>query len=171
MPELVGLVHKIGEFGYACEELQQEERRVTCVVSGAQLGNMRSFLVANEEVCSVGAFLGELDQIPSHSRYSLLVDLLELNFIERLASISLLRASQDAEADPPSVPVVLAETVFFWPDISPTKFNGRMRALRHIARAASQLLAARGGLAESNPFYQELRDNRSALANAAPAAT
>lgn len=153
MPAMTDLVNEFRRFGYEVPTTDAEHQYFTA--RGGRLGELSVWVRWREEFCSVGLLIGIMEAVPVKHRYSLLVDMLELNFEHPLGRLCLARAgTSEKEA---GTQVILAETSFFFHALTQTKLDGRMDALAALALAASKLLAVRGAITDSNPFYEQLK--------------
>ena len=145
-------------FGYEVRQEAETEGVFNCTLSGGALEIVFAAARCTSEVCSVGILLGVLGAARPSSRYSLLIDALELNFQHDLARISLFRIPPDDEDEEnANSAVFVAETSFFWPDLTKEKLDRRMKAIVRLAYAFSQTLASRDAMVTSNPWYERLR--------------
>lgn len=155
---MVELREQIKRFGYSLSDVTESGEGLHCQVTGPVLQPIKALLRTDSKVCNLSALIGFLDLVPEASRYSLLVDFLELNAAHLFGRISMFRTKTN-ETDPaPVTALIIAETSFFWVDITAEKWNTRAKAVHNIAKAASALLASRGGIASINPFYEDLKD-------------
>ena len=156
MPDVNRLEPILVGYGYRLGDPVVVGGTFSCQLGGEELGETEPYLRATELFCNVGMVVGVLDAALPRGRYSLVLDLLELNFEHPLARISMFRAPSQKNDDP-HVGVLVAETSFYWSEITEEKFDGRMKALRAIAHDASELLAAKHALSKVNPFFAKLK--------------
>jgi hypothetical protein len=162
MPNMRELVTLFESNGYGVSEPTIGEHHLFGWVTGGKLDPIRAIARATDDLCNVGSIVGVFDGVPERNRYSLLTTLLELNFDHPLACISMVRApADDKDVTSPSekseIGILVAETSFFWTGSTAKRLEDRMEAIRAIMFAASQQMASRGALSNTNPFYDRLR--------------
>jgi hypothetical protein len=59
------------------------------------------------------------------------------------------------------VSVIVAETSFFWRNATKSRMDARAGALHALSLAASQQLATRRAISNTNPFYERLTGSSS----------
>ncbi len=164
MPDLKELKNLLEKHGYKLESPVFSERNLIALISGGKLEDMSVVMRATDDVCNLGIVIGLFEAVAERNRYSLLMSLLELNFNHPLAHTSFVRVrvpdsseqkTQIGEAEHRGI--ILAETSFFWPGMTQERFDARAKALNAIAFAASQHLATRDALSNTNPFYHRLK--------------
>lgn len=160
MPDLSTLVARLKDYGYSCNLESVDADLLFVRISSGELKEVTAALRANQELCNVGIMLGLLQAVGERQRYGLAMALLELNFEHPLARVGLFRARAE-EKDKPALGILVAESSFFWPDLTNERFDQRMKGLRAIAERASNHLAARDALSNTNPFYSHLMTTRS----------
>ena len=156
MPHVDMLERQLVEFGYELRESEMAERTLFGWLSGGALGTLRTTIRATDSSCTLGVFLGILDVVPEPHRYTLLLDLLELNYSHLFGRVCMFRAT-DPKSKTPTYGIIVAETTFFWTELTKAKLDGRTEGLYSISLAASRILAGKDGIVKANPFYKELR--------------
>jgi len=162
MPDMKELPSLLKSLSYKLEDVAVSKEFFFGTISGGKLGEVEASLRATGDLCNVGVIVGLLDSAPERARYSLLGQMLELNFDHPLAHTSLVQAPvQPVEGsssdEPDRITLIVAESSFFWPNTIEQRLDARMTALYAIAFAASQLLASRGAISNTNPFYSRLK--------------
>lgn len=153
---MIEFITALKKFGYSVDLSFSAEDSAFGNLTGGKLGDLNAMIRAREDFCNIGIILGLFDAVRERDRYSLLFDLLQLNFNHPLSRVSLFRATPLGGKDP-VLGILIAETSFFWKPIPEDQFDKRVSALMAIAKAASSALAAKGAISATNPFFKELR--------------
>ena len=155
-PVNTDISERLREFGYEVIMGSSEIDRKIFEITGGELAEVTAFFRSDSDFCTAAFVIGVMQAVPERLRFSLLLDLLELNFGHPLASISLFRSGSQKD-DSEGFYLILAQTAFFGPECTKEKVDGRLQALRAVGLAASKILAAKEGISNSNPFYPRLR--------------
>lgn len=160
MPSLKRFREQLEQYGYTLRESSVDDN-LAGFLTGGRLGEVDAILRVSEKVCNVGVLLGLYESVPERRRYSLLVALLELNFEHPFAHASLFRVPDSENKDEFETAILVAESSFFWTEMTQEKFDTRIESLIALAEAASKELASRDAISMTNAFYERLKSRRS----------
>lgn len=166
MPNMKHLIDLFDKAGFEIETEVLGDNSLHCsITKDTEKTTVRAIARADGTVCNMGILIGMFDAVASHSRHSLLLRCLELNFDHPLARIGLFRVPADQtgkdEDNTPVLGILIAESSFFWVDSDVDMLNKRWKAVVSIAERASAELASREALSRQNPFYKQFRLSRS----------
>jgi hypothetical protein len=155
VPTIIEIQEKIRELGYDVVGEAKAPDAPYIDITGGPLEEVAAFVRLSQDFCVVAFFIGVMQAVPERVKYSLIFDLLELNFSHPLANICLLQTKIETSEGPTQL--VLAQSSFFSSDINKQDLDARMRNLRAIGLAASRLFAGRDAISNVNPFYSQLK--------------